>query len=120
MEAKIPTLRVKFKDDFDKIEFILKVYSLAINQPIRAFEMVILKYYMYYGYTQEAVEFIKKGEKKTDGDIRTANTHLRQKGFLSHGVTNLRKSSLSPELEALRKTFMIDRKKLYALVLENA
>ena len=97
-EITFPTLKVKFKNDFDKIEYILKVYSLAIGQPIRPFEMVILKYYMYYGYTTEAKNYIKEGEKKSDGQIRVAETHLRDKGYLRLGVNNLRKSSLSPAL----------------------
>jgi hypothetical protein len=114
-----PTLTVAFKNDFDRIEYILKVYSMAVGKSIRPFEMVILKYYMYHGYTQEAKDFIKEDEKKTDGQIRVAETHLRDKGFLKLGVLNQRKSTLSPELELLRKNFILDRKNIYALVFKN-
>jgi hypothetical protein len=114
-----PQLTVTFKNDFDRIEYILKVYSMAIGKSIRPFEMVILKYYMYYGYTQEAKDFIKEDEKKTDGQIRVAETHLRDKGFLELGKTNHRKSTLSSEMELLRKNFILDRKNIYALVFKN-
>lgn len=114
-----PTLQVNFKNDFDKIEYILRIHSLAKGINIRPFEMIILKYYMYYGLTKEAKQSIKDNEKKTDTQIRVAETHLRDKGYLSLGVNNLRKSTLSKELEELRKSFVLDKKNIYALVFKN-
>ena len=114
-----PTLTVSFKNDFDRIGFILNVYSMGIGKSIRPFEMVILKYYIYYGYTQEAKDFIREDEKKSEGQIRVAETHLREKGFLNLGTKNHRKSTLSPEMELLRKNFILERKNIYALVFKN-
>lgn len=118
--SKIPTLTAIFKHDLEKIEFILTVFALAKNKPIRPFEMTVLKYYMKYGFTDEAVQYIKEDEGKKDGDIRVANTHLREKGYLKLGVNNLRKSTLSDELESLRKNFVLENKNLYALYFENS
>lgn len=111
-----PTFYSKYKNDFELIEKLLLCYSLLNNKPLRQFELTVLKYYIKYGLTDEAKEFIEESEKKKTGDIRVANTHLRNKGFIIHGVNNLRKSELSPDMLKIRDNFILNKNKLCILV----
>lgn len=117
--TKIPSLIIDYKNDLDLIEIILSIYAIGNRQPIRGFEMTVLKYYIKYGFNEEAVSYIIEDEGKKEGDIRVANTHLRNKGYLLLGVDNLRKSRLSKDMENLRQSFITDKKNLYALVFKR-
>lgn len=119
MSIKFPTLVIQFKNDLELIEKVLKVYSIGRSISLRPFELVVMKYYIKYGLTEEACQYIKEDENKKDGDIKVANVHLRDKGYLVHGVSNQRKSSLSEDMEELRRQFVKDKKLLYALVFER-
>lgn len=112
-----PTLKkIPYKNDIDLIEKILMCYSIMQEKPLRKFEMTVLKYYIKYGFNDEAEEFIREEENKKDGDIRVANVHLRDKGYLLHGVNNQRKSELSLDMKSIRQSFIIDKKQLYVLL----
>jgi len=119
-EKTLPALKIHYANDLDLIEIILSIYAIGNRAAIRPFEMTVLKYYIKYGFTEEAVEWIKDDEGKTNGDIRVANHWLRDKGYLNLGVTNLRKSTLSKDMEYIRKSFVEDKKNLYALIFERA
>ena len=108
-------LNTGYKNDLDLIEKLLQCYSIMQEAPLRKFELTVLKYYIKYGYGDEAKSYIREDENKTRQDIRTADTHLRKNGYLLHGDVNLRKSSLSNDMEGLRKSFIIDKKNLYVL-----
>ena len=115
-----PTLKTSYKNDLDLIEKILMCYSIMQDKPLRKFEMTVLKYYIKYGYCQEAEDYIKDDENKKAGDIRVANVHLRNNGYLLHGVDNLRKSKLSSDMEKVRKSFVEEKKNLYVIHFERA
>lgn len=119
MSVKFPTLKVKFKNDLELIEIILKLYSVGCKISLRPFELTVMKYYIKYGFTEEAFQYIKEDENKKDGDIKVANVHLRDKGFLLHGVNNERKSTLSKDMEELRRQFINDKKSLYVFSFER-
>ena len=63
---------------------------------------------MKYGYSDETRELISEDMGKDLKYINTTNTHLRDKGFIDKGVNNLRKSTLSKEMEELRKQFVLN------------
>jgi len=115
-EKRFPTFRSTYSNDLDLIEKILMCYSILKNKPIRNFEMTTLKYYIKYGFNDEAKQFIMEDEGKKEGDIRVANVHLREKGYLNHGINNQRKSELSPDMAKIRQNFIIDKEKLCILL----
>lgn len=108
-------LRPKYSNDLDLIEKLLKCYSIMQEAPLRGFELTVLKYYIKYGYGKEAKSYIMEDEKKKSGDIRTADVHLRRNGYVLHGEINMRKSSLSDDMEGIRKNFIIQKKNIYVL-----
>ncbi len=116
---KFPTLKSTYKNEIDKVDKILQIYSLTQNKPLRNFERVILIYYIRNGYSKETKEFIKEDTGKKDGDIRVADLHLRNKGFLNASLTNLRMSNLSPDMESIRQSFIVGKKDVYVLLLQK-
>lgn len=116
-DKKYPSLIVDYQNDLELIELLLQIYAIGRRSPIRQFEMTVMKYYIKYGFNEEAVSYIKEDEKKTDVDIRVANTHLRSKGYLELGKNNLRKSTLSQDMQNLRNSFILDEHKSAIYVL---
>lgn len=106
-----------YSDDINLIDSLLTIISTAKGVNLREYSRRVLKYYIKYGYTDEAKEYIIEDyldesniknldsnlKKKLDQRIRTANVDLRDLGFLNHGLNNMRKSRLSDEMEFLRK-----------------
>lgn len=104
-------------DDINLIDNVLTIISAAKGVNLREYSRRVLKYYIKYGYTDDAKQYIIEDYldeskikevdenllKKLDQRIRTANVDLRDLGFLNHGTTNMRKSRLSDEMEFLRK-----------------
>lgn len=118
-EKRLPTFRGKYENDLELIEKLLLCYAIVKNKPLRPFELVVLKYYIKYGYSDETKEYIMENENKKSIDLRVVNTHMRQKGYLNHGVTNMRKSELSADMEKLRNDFILDGKKFCVLFFER-
>jgi hypothetical protein len=116
---KFPTLKSTYKNEIDKVDKILQIYSLTQNRPLRNFERIILIYYIRNGYSKETKEFIKEDTGKKDGDIRVADLHLRNKGFLDASLTNLRMSKLSSDMESIRSSFILNKKDVYVLLLQK-
>lgn len=106
-----------YTDDINLIDNLLTIISASKGVNLREYSRRVLKYYIKYGYTDEAKEYIVEDYleeikvtspdetllKKLDQRIRTANVDLRDLGFLNHGTNNMRKSKLSDEMEFLRK-----------------
>ena len=114
-----PTLKNRYKNEIDLIDKILRVYSISQDKPLRNFERLILIYYIRNGYNKETKEFIQEDTGKKDGDIRVADVHLREKGYLMNHPNNLRMSILSPDMESIRKSFVLNKKEVYVLVFQK-
>ena len=114
-----PSLKNTYRNEIDLIDKILRVYSITQEVPLRNFERLILIYYIRNGYSKETKEFIKEDTGKKDGDIRVADVHLREKGYLMNHPNNLRMSVLSPDMESIRKSFITDKKELYVLLFKK-
>ena len=115
--SKIPSLTIEYKSDLDLITTLLKIYAITKKVEIRDFEIKVMKYYIKFGYSKETQEMIIEDTGKKLGAIKTTETLLRKKGFLLKGEMNQRKSSLSPEMEGLRRNYILTEKKLLALKL---
>jgi hypothetical protein len=119
-DKNIPAINgIPYKSDLDKIEKILTIYSIVKEIKFRDFEKDVLKYYLVYGYNKETQEMIMEDLGKSDVNIRVTDTWLRKNGFLNLGVNNKRKSSLSKDMEMVRKDFILDRKDVYALIFKR-
>lgn len=119
-DKNIPAINgIPYKSDLDKIEKILTIYSIVKEIKFRDFEKDVLKYYLVYGYNKETQEMIMEDLGKSDVNIRVTDTWLRKNGFLNLGVNNKRKSSLSKDMEMMRKDFILDKKDIYALIFKR-
>ena len=119
-DKNIPAINgISYKSDLDKIEKILTIYSIGKEIKFRDFEKDVLKYYLVYGYNKETQEMIMEDLGKSDVNIRVTDTWLRKNGFLNLGVNNKRKSSLSKDMEMMRKDFILDKKDVYALIFKR-
>ena len=119
-DKNIPAINgISYKSDLDKIEKILTIYSIVKEIKFRDFEKDVLKYYLAYGYNKETQEMIMEDLGKSDVNIRVTDTWLRKNGFLNLGVNNKRKSSLSKDMEMMRKDFILDKKDVYALIFKR-
>ena len=116
---KFPTLIINYDNDLELIDKLLSIYSIGTNTPLQGFARKVLKYYIKYGYGDEAKKYIKEDEQKKDGDVRSADVFLRKNGYLKHGILNQRKSSLSDEMEELRQSFILKGNKIYQLGFKN-
>lgn len=115
-----PTLKTKYKNEIDLIDKILRVYSISQEVSLRNFERLILVYYIRSGYSKDTKEFIKEDTGKKDGDIRVADVHLREKGYLRSSEKNLRMSKLSPDMESVRESFIKNKKQIYVLAFKKS
>ena len=119
-DKNIPAINgISYKSDLDKIEKILTIYSTVKEVKFRDFEKDVLKYYLVYGYNKETQEMIMEDLGKSDVNIRVTDTWLRKNGFLNLGINNKRKSSLSKDMEMMRKDFILDKKDVYALIFKR-
>ena len=119
-DKNIPAINgISYKSDLDNIEKILTIYSIVKEIKFRDFEKDVLKYYLVYGYNKETQEMIMEDLGKSDVNIRVTDTWLRKNGFLNLGVNNKRKSSLSKDMEMMRKDFILDKKDVYALIFKR-
>ena len=119
-DKNIPAINgIPYKSDLDKIEKILTIYSIVKEIKFRDFEKDVLKYYLVYGYNKETQEMIMEDLGKSDVNIRVTDTWLRKNGFLNLGVNNKRKSSLSKDMEMMRKDFILDKKDVYNLIFKR-
>jgi hypothetical protein len=119
-DKNIPAINgIPYKSDLDKIEKILTIYSIVKEIKFRDFEKDVLKYYLVYGYNKETQEMIMEDLGKSDVNIRVTDTWLRKNGFLNLGINNKRKSSLSKDMEMMRKDFILDKKDVYALIFKR-
>lgn len=119
-DKNIPAINgIPYKSDLDKIEKILTIYSIVKEIKFRDFEKDVLKYYLVYGYNKETQEMVREDLGKSDVNIRVTDTWLRKNGFLNIGISNKRKSSLSKDMEMMRKDFILDKKDVYALIFKR-
>lgn len=113
---KIPMVVKNTQSDLEIIDKVLTIYSVVKEIPLRPFERLVLKYYIKYGYTQDAKKYLMEDAKRKPSDIKTADFHLRSKGFLHQLANNEKDSRLSDDMEVVRKHFVLtNESKLYLI-----
>lgn len=113
--SAIPVVVEKVDTDLEKIEKVLSVYSIMKNIKLRPFERLVLKYYIKYGYSDEAKEFLIEDENRKKSDLKNADFELRSKGFIVQSSKNNRSSELSVDMESIRKHFVIGNSDIYLI-----
>lgn len=111
MDAQIPYLEIPFKNDFDLIDKLLKIYDLTKERrkdekPLRKFERDILIYYIRYGYSKETKDIIIDDTGKKPNAIIQTDFLLKQGGYLQDLEHNYRMKKLNPQLEMIRDKFI--------------
>lgn len=129
----VANLPVRYFNDVQLIEILLTIHAITKGINLRDYAKRILKYYIKYGYTDEAEQYIIEDYlderrianptpeqlRKINQSVRTANVELRDLGYLNHGTTNLRKSKLSDEMEQLRERFLTKKEKHLIITFNN-
>lgn len=110
---KIPIVVENISSDLEIIDKVLTIYSVVKDRKLRPFERLVLKYYIKYGYTDEAKEYLKEDANRKSTDIKTTDFLLREKGFLIKSSTNEHLSKLSDDMEVIRKHFVLGTSSVY-------
>lgn len=116
---KFPSLTGGYETDLDLIENILEIYSLMKRIKLRPYEKTVLKYYIKYGYSTEVRDMISEDIDKSINNVKVAETSLRKLGFLKKGTRNERKTQLSEDMESLRRQFIIEKKRVLAILFKK-
>lgn len=117
--VKFPSLTGSYETDLDLIESILDVYSLMKGIKLRTYEKLVMKYYIKYGYSTEVRDMVSEDIDKSINNVKVAETSLRKLGFLKKGTRNERKTELSDDMESLRRQFVIEKKRVLALLFKK-
>lgn len=116
---KIPMVVENIDNDLEVIDKVLTIYSVVKDIKLRPFERLVLKYYIKYGYTEEAKEYIIEDANKKRTDIKAVDFLLREKNFLIHLTTNNHDSRLSEDMEIIRKHFVLGSSNVYLVSFKN-
>lgn len=108
---------IKYKNDIDLVDKIISIYSInktLKGKPVRIlpYEKSILIYYLIYGFNKEAKETIMKDLGKTENQINTTNTNLRNKGYLFKDRNNRTKGYVSKDLKEMVDIFLNNKNKV--------
>jgi hypothetical protein len=119
---KIPYLQIKFNNEIELIDKLLKIYDLSREiadgvqpKPLRKFERDILIYYMRYGYSKETKLIIEKDTDKKSNAIIQTDFLLKKAGYLEDSKNNFRMKKLNTALEKIRQDFVVKKNKVYGL-----
>lgn len=111
--GKIPMVVENIDSDLEVVDRVLTIYSTMKDKKLRPFERLVMKYYIKYGYTEEAKEYLREDVGRKQSDIKTTDSLLREKGFLIQSETNKRMSELSEDMEVIRKHFVLGTSSVY-------
>lgn len=126
-DKKVPFLEISFKNEVDLVNKILSIYSLTKENDLpakgskfdsfklRKFEKDVLNYYIRYGYADETKKMIEEDMGKKPNAITQVDFLLKEKGYLEDLPNNYRMKKLNDSLEQIRKQFILDKRKIYAL-----
>lgn len=126
-DIKVPFLEINFTNEVDLVNKILSIYSLTKENDtppkgskfdsykLRNFEKDVLNYYIRYGYGDETKKMIEEDMSKKPNAITQVDFLLKEKGYLEDMPNNYRMKKLNSVLEQIRKQFVTDKRKVYAL-----
>lgn len=123
--AKIPYLPIKFKNQVELVDKLLRIYDLSKEdnksdgkrkpKNLRNFERQVLNYYIRYGYSKETKNLIGQDTGKTLNYIVQTDFQLKEAGYLEDMENNYRMKKLNPVLEKIREDFILKRNRVYGL-----
>jgi len=126
-EPKISFLEISYDNEVHLVNKILSIYSLTKedNVPpegskfksykLRPFERDVLNYYIRYGYSPETKLIVEEDLDKTQNNITQIDFLLKSKGYIEDAENNYRMKKLNPYLEEVRKKFILDKRRVYAI-----
>lgn len=126
-EIKLPLLELTIQNEVDLVNKILAIYSLTKendvppkgskidNYKLRKYERDVLNYYVRYGYSPETKKMIEEDMGKKSNAITQVDFTLKEKGYLEDKKNNYRDKKLNPYLEDIRKKFILEKKRVYAI-----
>lgn len=131
-EVKLPLLELTIENEVDMVNKILAIYALTKendvppkdskidNYKLRKYERDVLNYYVRYGYSDETKTMIEEDMKKKRNAITQVDFTLKEKGYLEDKKNNYRDKQLNPYLENIRKKFILEKKRVYAIHFKKA
>lgn len=126
-DLKLPLLQLPYKNEIDLVDKLLSIYSLTKeNQEVpagsrfdsfklRKFERDVLNYYIRYGYSDDTKQMIQEDMGKKSNAITQVDFLLKEKGYLEDLPNNYRMKKLNPYLEDIRKKFILEKRRVYAI-----
>lgn len=126
-DLKLPFLEISYKNEVDLVNKLLTMYSLTKendvpkpgskieNFKLRTFERDVLNYYVRYGYSEETKQMIAEDMGKKSNAITQTDFHLKEKGYLEDLENNYRMKRLNPYLEEIRRKFILEKRRVYAV-----
>lgn len=126
-DLKLPFLELTFKNEVDLVNKLLSIYSLTKENDIppkdakfdsyklRKYERDVLNYYIRYGYSPETKKIIEEDMGKKSNAVTQTDFSLKEKGYLLDLENNYRMKKLNPYLEEIRRKFIVEKKRAYAL-----
>jgi hypothetical protein len=124
--SKIPYLKIKYKNQVDLVDKLLKIYDLSKEyslddnkRNLRNFERQVLNYYIRHGYSKETKNLIEKDTGKKLNAIVQIDFLLKESGYLEDMENNYRMKKLNPYLEKIRQDFILKRNIVYGLHFDN-
>lgn len=111
----IPGLNVKFKNQAELLDKLIRIYAAAKGIELANYERDTLMYYIRYGHSKETREFISEDTGKGLKYISVIDRKLKTKGFLVDDVRNYRRKNLSPDMKKFKDSF-VNRGKTFYLI----
>lgn len=119
---KIPYLQIKFKNEIELIDKLLRIYELSKEsnneekvKNLRKFERDVLIYYIRYGYSKDTKNMIQEDTGKKLNALIQIDHLLKKQGYLEDLETNFRMKKLNPYLEKIRQDFIVKKNRVYGL-----
>lgn len=106
----------EFKNEIDLVDKALNIFSvIKKNDNLRPFERNILNYYIRKDISDETKEIIKKELDINSANLTQGNYYLRKKGYIVKDTKNHNNNKLCKELQMLRDSLIINKKRLYCV-----
>lgn len=116
MPKEIYFNQLKYKDEIDMLQKIIRIYSIVkLNDDLENHEEKVLMFYFKYGYSSETKDMIRESLDITAHYLNTINYHLDNKGYLRKDENNKQKKHLSDDLKKLREAFLDKGVEVYAI-----
>lgn len=117
---------INSENDIELLTGIINLYCLAKqlklgdDKKLRNKLIVLLSYYVKYGYSKDTKNLAAESLNTTHLNINTMNSELTKKGYLLVDSMNHHKKYLNKELEQLRNYYLKDNKvKILAVAFTN-